>query len=350
MKKFLLHIFIILLPFITIPIVNFTIDPAHVYGHGGYEKQLCSMLKEKNMNVSNVDKNFNVRYFKKLLAQSKMDSVNMLILGSSRVMQISQYNYPPSICNLGVSGAITEDIASLAYIYLKNNPKPNKVLIGADPQFFNLKADSRWRIFYKEYNSYLALFNIKEQERNIAYKYENFANLFSITYFRESLDFWQERQELPRLTIVAEKDSVFASTYRPNGSSYGGNQYKIGSSEEAATFVYRQWLNYSGIDSTRVKEFERLIRYIQETNGIKLYFWFAPYHPATYNNLMTAPQYSGMREAMILMRELAHKYDIQILGSYNPSECNCNDSCFSDGMHYNRWGLERIVATFPMKD
>ena len=349
MKKFILRIIIILLPLTIIPIVNYTIDPAHVYGHGAYEEKLCSMLKEYDTNVTNVDKNFNVRYFKKLLCLSTADSVNMLILGSSRVMNISQYNYPPSICNLGVSGAITEDIASLLYIYLENNPKPTKILMGTDPQFFNPDADSRWHFFDKEYSSYLAMFN-KEGISRDKLQYEDFCNLFSITYFREALNYWKENKDLPPLTPISEQDSVFAPTYRPNGSSYGANQYKFGTTEEAATFVYGQWLNYQRVDTCRVEDFERLIQYIQVTNGIKLYFWFAPYHPATYNNLMTAPQYSGMREAMTLMREIAHKYDIQIIGSYNPSECNCNDSCFSDGMHFNRWGLERIVATFPMED
>ena len=87
MKKFLLAAVIVLLPLMSIPVVNYTIDPSHIYDH--YEQKIVSLLQHHPY-VTNVDQNMDERSYKKSLIDSCKTDADVLVLCSSSVMSISE--------------------------------------------------------------------------------------------------------------------------------------------------------------------------------------------------------------------------------------------------------------------
>ena len=84
----------------------------------------------------------------------------ILIVGSSRVMQLSNENFDQQVLNLGVSGASIEDQIAITVMALEKF-NPDKILLGADPWLFNKdNGQLRWKSISKEYE--IALKNIKE--------------------------------------------------------------------------------------------------------------------------------------------------------------------------------------------
>ena len=75
----------------------------------------------------------------------------VLVIGSSRIMQISNDNFNKQILNLGVSGASVEDHIAITLMALEKF-NLDTILLGADPWLFNDFANQeRWKSIAEEY-------------------------------------------------------------------------------------------------------------------------------------------------------------------------------------------------------
>ena len=65
MKRFVINVVLVVLPIcLIVSLFNLIVDPGHLYGNGGYEKQLAKMLVLSKQNVTNVNKNISERNLK----------------------------------------------------------------------------------------------------------------------------------------------------------------------------------------------------------------------------------------------------------------------------------------------
>lgn len=339
MKQFILRLLLVILPVVLlIPTVNYYIDPAHVYSYEEYEKGIVSALQSHKY-VTNVDANHNERYFKKVLIDSsKTGDIDFLVLGSSRIMLISNdmlegYN----ILNLGVSGATYEDITALCYYCIKTCGFPRKVLIGIDPQHFNENiGDMRWTELTKEYNDYKR--DVLKDSTILRTEDKKKSNLFSPSYFQSSIIYLRKKSfrfegQIP-IQAVDSVDGINAICR--DGSILYGREYTDRSLElidqEALSIEYGQWESFNDLSQNEIVRWQRFVEYLQ-SNGIQIYFQEAAFHPVTYQRFLNEPKYKGMVLAMDYVNELANMYDIPILGAYNPTKYGLNNSDFYDGMH-----------------
>ena len=85
-----------------------------------------------------------------------------LVIGSSRVWQISSDIYDGELLNLGVAGASIEDHIAISEMAIEKF-KPKRILLGVDPWLFNkYNYQARWKSLSKEYR--LAAENIRLTE------------------------------------------------------------------------------------------------------------------------------------------------------------------------------------------
>ena len=339
MKQFITRLILTILPVVLlIPAVNYYVDPAHVYSYKEYEKGIVSALQSHKY-VTNVDANHNERYFKKVLIDScKTREINFLILGSSRIMLISDDMLGDAIVlNLGVSGATYEDITALCYYYIKKYGFPRKVLIGIDPQHFNENiGDSRWTELTKEYNDYKR--DVLKDSTVLSANDNKISNLFSPSYFQSAIKYlWKNSFHLEgQIPIQAVDIADGIKVVCRDGSILYDREYTNRSLEmvnkEALSLEYGQWESFNDLSQNEIVRWKCFIEYLQ-SNGIQIYFQEAAFHPITYQRFLNEPKYKGMVLAMDYVNELANMYDIPILGAYNPTKYGLNSSDFYDGMH-----------------
>lgn len=338
MKKFVLRIILILLPVaVIVPVVNIYVDPAHVYSYEKYERSIVSIL-QSNKYVTNVDLNHNERYFKKSLIDSCQEDIDILILGSSRVMLISNEMFHDTrILNLGVSGATYEDITALCYYYIKNKGVPHKVIIGIDPQHFNENiGDTRWTELTKEYNEYKK--DILKDSNLFPIEHKKIKNIYSPSYFQSSFKYLCKnkfRISTDR-NLQALENADGYKVICNDGSIKYGIEYDNRSIEEieklSHTLEYGQWENFTDISQYEIYRWRCLLDYLQSL-GIEIFIQEAAYHPITYLRFLTETKYMEMINAMDSMDKLAREYNIPILGAYNPQKYNLKSIDFYDGMH-----------------
>ena len=75
----------------------------------------------------------------------------------------------------------------------------------------------------------------------------------------------------------------------------------------------------------------RLVNYLQQQK-FKIIFVLAPYHPAVWS-ITEQPSVSAMRMVESKVHEIARLTEIQIIGSYNPSNIGCTADEFFDAIH-----------------
>jgi hypothetical protein len=113
-------------------------------------------VEEKIAIINNLGYNVtNCKVNERKLAKARTyisDPKDILVLGSSRVRKLNHDFFEnEKVLNLGMSGAILQDLIAVYYNVEKYNTKPKIVYLGIDPWLLN-NADSRWKVLIQDYN------------------------------------------------------------------------------------------------------------------------------------------------------------------------------------------------------
>lgn len=365
MKKFIYNLLIYFPILIIIVVVNYFVDPAHRYARKNYTSTVVEMLKKGH--VTNVDDNFDERELKLLLAADRAKTaVDILILGSSRAMLISEKLFPGKTClNLSVSGAGLNDEAALYQACLRNQIQIKRVILLVDPHFFNETNNGfPGKALEHDYQEYLQVLGKKESgEKPLTPQGDGISTLKVIEGFFSKLDrkmnvlspsyFQKAIQHL----ITKEGSSLYntehydnwGNTIHTDGSlSYNEtfrNQPQKEIDRSGMLYHYKGWDHYNSLSQQKIEELERLISYIRR-NGCDMLILNSSYHPYTYKRLTTLKEYRCMKTAMDFIPEFAAAHQLQVIGTFDPAKSHCDKTDFYDAMHMSTRGIEKIVFSF----
>ncbi|MBU3601786.1 acyltransferase [Polynucleobacter sp. AM-25C3] len=305
----------------------------------GVEARIAKELSTANAVYSS---NMDERKFIKYRIQFENLSVDSVVLGSSRVMQIGEHNYRDKIINLGVSGSSIEDDIAIADMAIKKF-KPSTIFIGADPWLFNSKSgQGRWRSLNNEYIS--ALSSLKLSTTSIANLTDNnkqsrFFTVASKIYDAVNLQKFNAINDIPE-----SRDKIRRDGSRVYNLAYANKNQKEISSE------FNDLLNYAMTDYDYSKEsqeiFGRFIDAYSKNHNVVLVL--SPYHPDLYERMkIERPIYL---EIEANFRDFSKLHGVKIIGSYNPYIVGCNSTDFYDGMHPKEACMARIMKEFKGLD
>jgi peptidoglycan/LPS O-acetylase OafA/YrhL len=268
----------------------------------------------------------------------------IIILGSSRIMQLNE-NIPTSkILNLAVSGASIEDDLAIGYLAL-NKFNPSTIIISADPWLFNsLPVQYDWKFLNDEYQSSFDFFSILSKSR-ISEKNTNLKkndNLIKENFFYNR--FYKVYNYINILRLESNNDlSESRGKIRPNGSRIYSINY-VKKTQNKIISEFDNLLKYGMfpyVPANNSKEiFEDFVRNISKKYRVILVL--VPYHPKFYQKIENEREvYLDIEKDFI---DLAKKNKINIIGSYNPSKIGCSDGDFYDGMHPNNNCMKKILS------
>ncbi|MBR0178528.1 MAG: hypothetical protein IJQ11_14000 [Bacteroidales bacterium] len=350
MRKFIVNILAYLFPIGAVILgFNCFVDPSHVYSGSKYEKQMVEMLLASKKNVTNVELNYKERVFKSLWCENYSDSVDIVVLGNSRVMCISEkYFQGKRIMNLGVSSGSIEDECALMSACYTNGQCPKIVVLGVDPFHFNDYNDkARWKEIETWYNHYQTEVNGKRLSIWQRFNKEKWVNLFSLSYFQRSIRYHNQTKK--NELIVTENFNNEQNTIHYDGSiSYGEsmrNRLQDETDEIARAYKHGQWYNFSCISREKTEELQGLIDYIK-LHDSEIVLFLSPYHPLTWQRFMSQIEYKEVKNAEILVDRIAKENDLTVIGNWNPDICGCDKTCFYDAGHLREKGLDILFKGF----
>jgi hypothetical protein len=362
MMKFSLKI-ALLTPLIGfVMVLNYRMDPAHLFQGDKYEMGIADLLLAGH-NVANVS-NYNDRLVQKFYIEGLNKNKDILVFGSSHAMVIHAELFPgKTMFNNSVSGASLEDFVAISEMYHQRGLLPSIVIISLDPWLLNRNnCQTQCTTLQPEYAAAVRRLGLpfnpapENQIPSTWNKYKEltsstwniYQELISPSYFQESFRIWL-------LTLDGNKRAP--GSYYPTEEMIGDVPIRLADDSLSYPADYRaRFPPYVNLDNatTTLQGFTRLdpeLTRIMETwvadlqkDGVQVIFLLTPYHPSAYNFLVDSPNYHIIVDVQKYYEDLALRKGIQLIGSYNPDDIPCSGNEFYDEQHPRESCIEKIWA------
>lgn len=356
MKKFAVRLSAIFFPVLFIIIsVNYSIDPANIFQNGKYEKGIADILCD-SLNVANVN-NYDERLLQKFVIECIKHQPDLLILGSSRSNLISSdFFTDKNIQDNSVSGASLEDYMAIYHLYLRRNFKPKVILFCLDPWILNENnGQDRWMSLTDDYVLMLAKIQGKTYDNKndkLIFKLKNnihkYYELVSFSYFQDCISNLELKGKTMYYSARNKVNDTF--TKHMDGSICYDKKFREKSDLEVALEA-KEYINsnpiyslgnFKSLSKSKQETLEMFLKYLI-SNNTEILFFLSPYHPVVYDFFTKSSQYKIVLKTESYFEKLSLKYNIQMIGSFDPHKYNLINSDFYDGMHCKTAVIERIV-------
>lgn len=325
---------------------NFVVDPGKIYLkkllNEYYSKEVVLHLQKSKIGIEN--NGLNERVFKKnLLEQTK--SVKCIILGSSRVLQVSKFKneYINSKCstflNLGVSGASFEDLIIFLSLIEKNRVEVDNIFLSIDPWSLKFNMDSRWMIYERIYLDYLNSIHIRmSNDDNFLLKL--LSNLLNLEYTMDSFNFLNNKFSLEQYyqylnvkTLNSDVDfenGIENPVYLNDGSYlYSKKFIKNKKNESIPLGGVNYKIKGELYNSDNLMILKSLIEKLRIKSKIDIVL--IPYHENNFKKNTFEKKYIQKFEKFI--KEYFSTQNINTFGSFDPIKLGCKKNDFFDFMH-----------------
>jgi peptidoglycan/LPS O-acetylase OafA/YrhL len=269
----------------------------------------------------------------------------ILVIGSSRLMQLGENELKKKTLNLSVSGASIEDQFAITEMALEKF-NPTIIYLGADPWLFNeYNNQKRWKSLKLEY--YVAFANInawisetkkinfnkkkvvnKENKvdrltfsENFIEKIYNIVNIKSNFILPENFS-----NEQNRTLILRDGKRIYSTKYK--------NEKK-----EAEIIRYSMY-NYK-FSVNQFQHYDYFLDYLKNYHKKEVILVLSPYYlPSFKLTVNEIPAYLDIEKKFL---NLAIKHQIKIVGSYDPTLANCEIYEFYDSMHPKDACMKKLI-------
>ena len=342
MKRFLYKLFLVLFPVsLIVVLINVYIDPANIFSEEKYYDGIVSIMKQKH-NISNIT-NYDERILQKKVIEG-LDSIpDLVVLGSSRVMEIGNNIYPGKfVINCGVSHANIYDLTAICGLLEKQNKLPHSILFNLDPFTISVEKLNEWESISDGYFYMAKLLNEPEQENNYFKFLENkkLLSTLSFSYFKESI-----------ASIIDHKNKKYydagCNKPYPNGRLYDGTiSYPDSYTKKDTLLVDAQAKEYAikhfsgDIDTKKLELLTKLVDYLLSKN-VKLELIMIPFNPGFYHNTNIYHSNELIRYEK-LYKTFAKEHKINIIGSFNAEKYGLTNSKFYDAFHASGEAIKKI--------
>ena len=348
MKLFSRIVSILLLPLLIIGSINYFIDPDYTL-RKNYIQPLASALANGKLVSGPV--NINGRLLKKEWIRQLKDNPEVLILGSSRTLGITQASFPgKTFFNTSVTNCTWQDM--YAFTDLMDEKKeefPRQVIICCDQWLFgNSFSEKRW--LYNRAN----FVNLLKKSSQLNPNYfpakwelqkEWIKELFSVRYLIRSVRTRGKTEPFEiQDTIIPGKMMLLTDGSRALPSRITNADRNEVEKKAKDYFYSSQDEHFNQLDTVQCQLFENLISYLQNRK-CQVTLFVPPYHPITWQLLHQSNKHTGIFKVDDYLQHLSKNKNLKIIGNTNPSKINLSSSDFYDGVHLKPAVLSRLITT-----
>lgn len=359
----LANIFIKCLLLVPIPVFllwySYTVDRNGWFQGDQYEREVAQAMLDGS-NISHFEK-MEEREIIKLYAQNLTEPLEVIAIGSSRVLQLNhEIAGSDSFFNAGMIGSEQPDVMSSYYLFDRADKIPETVIFEVDPWIFSTSEEAlTYTRVDKAMYSELLHYGLGHTDVEVAPAEKNmnfWVSLTSPAFFRENLEYYIENKESGTRPQVVEGDVYNQDTeikmadgsvlYPP--SMRNADQADIDNT--ALTAINNSFLKCEGFDAMDpelCELFDEFIQYMQQ-KGSRVILLLSPYHPIVYDRVLEQPErYTGFFEVESWLRDYAEQNGLALYGSYDPEAVGCENTDFYDGWHVRGEGIAKY---FPGVD
>lgn len=350
MKTFFFKLMLLFLPMLAgIALINYRIDPLHLF-YGSYYEKAGVLLKDHNIVFESSDE-------KKLLVEflkHKNDS-DVLVFGSSRTAIIDSQHLNKPVLNLCTSHVLLEDVVAAYGLYISNHEPPKEIYIGLDPWYFNdHKINDEAFYLQPHYAFMLEKMQAPAKVMQIPVLkemgiYDKSKQLFSFNYLQNSMVSILRNGFAESGPKLASSNDLFVK--QSNGVLHYKDAWQA-NPDDVETAVRRELSaenlhgtkGYEELSPGKLKLLENFLDYLRNQK-ISVTLLLTPYHPEIWKHVLSHQRYHIILQAEKRIHEIGENKNIQVTGSFDPGTYGLQQTDFYDAIHINYKGVEKIVHT-----
>jgi hypothetical protein len=345
MKKLALKLAILFIPLgLIIMIVNVRVDPANIFSGEKYLDKITAILVSGN-NVDNIA-NYNERLLQKKVLFKQMQSPQVLVMGSSRIMEINSLFFSDKkMLNIGVSHANINDLIAITGVVDSLKLIPRQVIINVDP-FLICKGDKgtgEWKSLFTFHDYFLNKnYGIRtagsaDETEQVFRKYYT---MITFEYFKESIAF-----------VMAGKNKEVYNVGKKPPAKYG--RYADGSIAYSAAYTHPDTTLVADvskrmskeiikdIDSVKLKYLNYLIDFFRK-NKTEITIVKLPFHPDYFSGVNEKQNhvfdyYENFFDNWAIQKHL------NIKGGFSARKLNISRANFYDAYHCSGNSIKAIL-------
>ena len=266
----------------------------------------------------------------------------VLVIGSSRIMQVSNDDFNKEVLNLAVAGASIEDHIAITLMALEKF-QIDTILLGADPWLFNkFNNQFRWKSISKEYHTSLKNIQVNSIENNIL-QYNNYKKNY--VFYENILDKLFYYLNIRKLDLDFKENQIknFTKTVVLRDGK------KLEASQDMQKKIQPVVIKYSMkkylFSDEYYETYKNFIKYLKYRHNKEVVLVLSPYHIPSYNKTKkrNPSLFLNYLNSENKFKELSQELNIKIIGSYDANTIPCGKKEFYDFMHPKDSCMKRIV-------
>lgn len=363
-KKFVIRFFgIMVCLLLAMMLFNYFVDPGNQFAHSALIEHNIATKLLANKKVI-VQANYNERLLQKIMIQNMTVSPDVFVLGSSHIMALTHDSFGTKrFFNAAVSSASLQDDIALYYLLQKKGFQPKTVVICLDPWIISKSnPEMLWKTEYiSAYHNGVQLILQKKAASDyfirITSFFEKYSQLLSSDYLIASINKFvlllhhdNALQQPPSIKVFSSTVDVCRNCFvrLPDGARLPTPAEEATTSIEANQYVMNNvnsWNSFwsrSEIDLEYTLIFEAFVQYLIKQH-VNVVFYFPALEPLEYSQLVEKNEkYKMVLIAQKYFDGMAKKYNVYVVGSYNPSLAHINTNDFIDSWHLKEEGLQKL--------
>ena len=307
-------------------------------------------------NYLTYDLNIETRLLKHSLIEGLPEVPDVAILGASHWQEApASLAGDVNMFNAHVHRDYFEDILGVTNMFVRVGKLPKKMVITIrDNQFkpFAQRTDWLWVPIMKDYQEMATRLNLPVMDYYPNGITPQVRQKLSLPLLKANIERYLAAPVKPgpsSLTIHPTLD-----TLHPDGSITWSTLHQQSFTQERAKaealgHAYAQRPNAPGIDPIGRQSVDAVLAFLKE-QGVEVYLAHPPFNPIYWEAVQDSPYMDGIEDIRNMTREWSAKYDMPIIGGFDPAKTGCTADMYIDGEHSNAECLGKIIKQFLVLD
>ena len=295
------------------------------------------------------DLNINIRALRDAHIGQMQAAPDMAILGASHWQEAHADLLPGiNVYNAHVHRDYYEDVLAVTELFVRHDKLPKRMMISLRDNIFTSIADRRdhlWLPGVPYYRAMAKRLGLQEAGWLETLPVQRWNELVSVPMLLGNISRWFKAEERPHATSYRYFKSL--DTLLPDGSIVWSRDHRSLFTERrskslSVSFGGQNANSPPKIDPKGVEAIDALLAYLG-TKGVEVTLAQPPFNPLFLNVVRDKPYMEGLRRVDAVMRRLADKHGLKIVGSFDPNVVGCDASMFIDSEHANPLCLSKIL-------
>ena len=348
--------------------VNIGVDPAGLYENMAYQLENLESRAAQSLvegkNVEHLPLGIDDRLLEKHFIEKMTVAPDIVVLGSSHSMWLGDNIFTnKKVINNSVIYVALADYLGIFEGYEKKNLYPQRVILLLDPDLVVYPFPSeRWFSIKEDTYGMLGRLGIRSEKIKPPMISRAWLNIFSFSYFQMAVDkllrtIRQRTQPFSKnvddAQLVSKEDMTEGQLLYKDGRRLWTMKLLSCDTEKSRKIVNREIQEGKYTDEFKHRKtdkelkgiLENFIRHLME-HHIQVTLCMLPSHPQVYHNLIELSKSSGDVDIVGIeryYRSLAQRLNLDMVGSYDPADCNLDANDFYNGDHIRNEVIEKIV-------